>query len=377
VYSIWKNESIQVTDGSWTTSVPIVYELDGFGLGVWNITIKVMDGSGNFVTDIVWITVEDTTSPDCDSPSDDNYIFESSGNEIEWTATDEDANEYEIWRNDTSVQDGSWTSGVGIVIDTDGLALGVYNFTILVNDSSGNFDIDIVWVTVEEIVDNDSPDLDSPSDQDVELGSTSNEIVWTVGDSYPGEYTIWRNGSIVEDGSWTNGTINADSGECDGLGVGIYNFTISVNDSSGNFAVDTVWFTVEDTTDPNTDSPGDDTIELGSTSDDITWTVTDLDDDVYSIWKNESIQVTDGSWTTSVPIVYELDGFGLGVWNITIKVEDASGNFVIDTVWITVEDTINPGTDSPADDTIEYGSTSDDVTWTVTDEDADVYSGNR
>jgi len=371
-YIVYYNGS-ELDSGAYVNDVGEVIDIDGLSYGIWNLTIIAYDTSGNFVIDTVWITVGDDTGPSIDSPVDDEFVEGSSGNDITWTVTELNEGYYIVYYNDSVLESDTYSTGVGIVVDIDSLTIGIWNLTIWANDSEGNFDTDIVWITVTEAIDDVSPDLDSPSDQDVELGSTSNEIVWTVGDEDPGDYEIWYEDSIVEEGSWTNGTIDADSGECDGLGVGVYNFTIYVNDSSGNFAVDTVWFTVEDTTDPNTDSPADDTIELGSTSDDITWTATDLDDDVYSIWKNESIQVTDGSWTTSVPIVYELDGFGLGVWNITIKVEDVSGNFVIDIVWITVEDTTNPGTDSPVDDTIELGGTSDDITWTCTDEDAHEY----
>ncbi|GAI85292.1 unnamed protein product, partial [marine sediment metagenome] len=49
---------------------------------------------------------------------------------------------------DVEVESGSYTSGVPIVYDIDGLSIGVYNFTIFANDTGGNEETDLVWLTV-------------------------------------------------------------------------------------------------------------------------------------------------------------------------------------------------------------------------------------
>ena len=55
---------------------------------------------------------------------------------------------YVIYRNGTQIATGSWSSGINITIDVDGLKAGIYNFTIMFVDSFGNSASDDVLVTV-------------------------------------------------------------------------------------------------------------------------------------------------------------------------------------------------------------------------------------
>lgn len=245
-YFIYRNDSL-VENGTWTNITAIVFDLDPYNLslGLWNYTIFINDTVNVSATDLVWITVQDTTNPVLDSPSDVSYAFGVTGNWINWTATDYLPMNYTVYRNGTDIANGTWLSSVPINISVDGLAVGVYNYTISVNDTSNNLDSDEVIVTVTG-----DPVLDSPSDVAYTVDDTGNWINWTATDTDPANYTIYRNGSDIENGTWTSGVpINVS---VDGLAIGVYNYTILVNDTSNNQASDLVYVTVSSSIETST-----------------------------------------------------------------------------------------------------------------------------
>jgi len=88
----------------------------------------------------------------------------------------------------------------------------------------------------------------SPSDQLIELGAAGN-INWNVTESNPYKYWVMRNGTQVvlptlyQSGIDINVSINTST-------LGVWNYTIFANDTSGNTASDQVNITVRDTTPP-------------------------------------------------------------------------------------------------------------------------------
>ena len=90
------------------------------------------------------------TSLSISSPADITYVNGATGNSISWTitASSTGTKDYIIYRNGTIVTTGSWTSGSPVSITIDGLAVGVYNYTINAMDSSAGQVQDTVIVTV-------------------------------------------------------------------------------------------------------------------------------------------------------------------------------------------------------------------------------------
>lgn len=96
-------------------------------------------------------------------PSNISYGLGESGNEIQWNFTDDTICNptYTVYNNSIPIPEHTnkdWSSGVPIIVDVDGLAVGNYNFTIFVNDGCGEQAKDEVIVNVEETQDS------SPSD---------------------------------------------------------------------------------------------------------------------------------------------------------------------------------------------------------------------
>ncbi|MHA2276092.1 MAG: hypothetical protein ACXAC2_10010, partial [Candidatus Kariarchaeaceae archaeon] len=366
-FVIYQNGS-QVDTNLWSSGAPISYDIDGLVKGAYNFTIVVLDASSNSANDTVIVTVIDTTDPAIDNPTNVLYAFGTTGNMINWTATDNYPDTYVIYQNGSQVDTGSWSSGVEISYNIDGHIQGDYNYTIIVTDLSGNSIVNTVFV---KVVDGTSLSISSPSDIQYSEGSTGNTIGWIGVDDFPENYTIYQNGSQVDTGSWSSG--DTISYNIDGLSKGSYNFTIVIFDTSSNSVSDEVIIIVIDTTSPIFDtSPPDLEYAEGETSNQLVWNSTDLYPATYIIYRNGS-QIDTNNWDNASTIIINVDGLLKGVYNFTIVVVDLSGNKEFDTVILSVTDETDPSFAIMPNDVIySEGSEGNFVNWTATDS----YEGN-
>ncbi|MCK5239956.1 MAG: hypothetical protein KAR33_10435, partial [Candidatus Thorarchaeota archaeon] len=140
-----------VQDGSsatWDGSA-ITYNVDGLDLGAHTVEIFVYGGSTQPIGDTVVVSVEDTTDPLLNSPADVTMVVNTTGNTLTWVASDPNPSHYVILMNSTEYASGVW-DGSSVVLDLDDLAIGIYFFTIRVNDTLGHISEDVVLVTVTE-----------------------------------------------------------------------------------------------------------------------------------------------------------------------------------------------------------------------------------
>lgn len=183
--------------------------------------------------------------PQSNAPSDASYIANSTGNTINWTLTDDKkTGNYTVlkngsehvpwspWNNDTNLQ---------VPVDTDH-GFGVWNYTILFNDSLGTMGTpDSVFITITDY----PPTSNSPSDATYTRGA-SVVIPWVMtDDAGTGWCRVLRNGQFYQNWvPWLNGTsidLIVDTNT-----VGTFNYTLEFNDSNGNWGVnDTVVITIQ------------------------------------------------------------------------------------------------------------------------------------
>ncbi len=359
-YECYRNGTI-VESGNWnSTGETIEIEIDAEQLASYNYTLVVFDVGGNNATDTVWVAVVDTTPPAVNEPNDIQYAEGLTGNDIVWVVSDYYPDSQQILRNGTAIRTTDWDES-DISISVDGLAAGTYNYTLTVLDTSGNYATDTVWVTVTDIT---SPTINEPTDTTYESGSSGNAISWICSDLHPSHYEVFHNGTSSGILQWDGSDIDYN---IDGLALGLHNFTIILYDESENTATDTVWVTVEDTSDPVLDSPSDLSYGEGNESVFIEWSPTDLNPATYQVFSNGS-PIDSGTWNASSnPIEVQVGNWTLGHYNVTIVVFDSSGNQGVDAVWVSVVDNTVPTVDSPAD--IEYaeGQAGNSITWSPSD----------
>ncbi|MHA2171252.1 MAG: LamG-like jellyroll fold domain-containing protein, partial [Candidatus Kariarchaeaceae archaeon] len=336
--------------------------IDGLSLGLYNYTILVTDDSGNSESDTVMVNVIDSTDPTIDSPPDITYPEGSLGNTIEWIGVDLHPYNYSIYRNDVATgETGIWISSATISINIDGELSGSYNYTIILSDTSGNLVNDTVTVKVTS----ESVFVDVPEDVFYIVGATGNELSWTVSDVNPDKYIIYREDVEIASGVWINEIPIVEF--IDGLGIGVYNFTIYVNDTDTNFITDLVWVTVSDMPEWISEA-ADTTFSEGTPDHFLEWNSTDLAPDKYEIYQNGSL-VDSGIWDNATLISYNITDLILGFYEFQIFVNDTVGNTINSTVWVTVTDNDKPiiSGPPPADGTFAEGSFGNTITWTFTD----------
>ncbi|MGY5862472.1 MAG: NosD domain-containing protein [Candidatus Thorarchaeota archaeon] len=176
----------------------------------------------------------DSVSPTISHPDDFSYEMGSRGHTITWSPSDLFPYSFQIQRDAEEVASGTW-NGSPLSISIDGLLPATYTFTVDVLDANGNSAIDSVQVTV---LVSDEPTIDHPADIECVVGSTGNSITWTPEDLFPQAYQIFRNDTEADSGPWDGSPITVS---VDGLGIGTYNYTLTVSDEAGNLVIDTVF----------------------------------------------------------------------------------------------------------------------------------------
>jgi len=184
-----------------------------------------------------------------------------------------------------------------------------------------------------------APEITSPSTISYEFGSSGNSISWNVIDASPKNYTIKKDGTPIDNGSYTSTapiSINID-----GLLVDTYSYSLEVDDDVGNSNSDSVSVNVLPSINPELSDAPNIKFELGKTGNIITWTATDSFPNAYTIKRGNSI-VDSGDWTSGDPITYPVDDLLVGTYTIVIEVSDKAGNIVSDTVTVEVTAPSNP-----------------------------------
>ncbi len=85
------------------------------------------------------------------------------------------------------------------------------------------------------------PTLDSPEDLTYDEGTIGHEITWNATASFPLYYVVYRNGTLIESNEWNGSQIVLS---VDSLSVGTYEYALTVEDTFGGSASDTVRVTV-------------------------------------------------------------------------------------------------------------------------------------
>ncbi len=144
---------------------------------------------------------------------------------------------YEILRNDEDFAEGTIDPDDPVIrISLDDLAIGVHNFTLYANDTSGNTAMHSVLVTVlgDDVV---PLIVFSPDDISYAQGDTHLIFYWTATDDFKDYYTIAVDGEIIVTDDWTTDDIEFDFS---GLIQGEHEITLKVYDLGGNMAESTV-----------------------------------------------------------------------------------------------------------------------------------------
>ncbi|MFX1283053.1 MAG: LVIVD repeat-containing protein [Promethearchaeota archaeon] len=220
------------------------------------------------------------------------------------------------------------------------------------------------------------PQLGSPKDFSLNAGERVS-IIWGVIDNYPSNYTVYRNGSIHQQGVWTSSVLVW----LDTLEVGVHEFTCVVENIFGKTDSDDVIITIlpalPDTTPPNITSPENIVFEEGSIGYSIIWKGSDDRSPWWVKIRKDGSLIIDKGWLGE-DIEVSLDGLTQGLYEYNCTLLDQEGNSVSDIVMVSVTeavpDTEPPEIVPPSPMEYEEGSINHYLYWICTDDHPFAYS---
>ncbi len=235
-----------------------------------------------------------------------------------------------------------------IVLRNDGQTL--YN-GYLIDQFSGDLDDSTyddnfeLWMNQIAFIFITPPTIDNPSDKTIEVKASGESITWTPVSKWPSTYKVTRDGTEIVNTAWDGSPVTVALNEDD---IGTVTYTLTVYDMIGASVSDSVVVTVEDTTAPTlVEAPANLEYEEGLSSFEVNWTFSDLLPDSYWFIV-DNVTVEQGTWNGSV-IVVDVGGFDAGTYNLTMAVNDTSGNWVSSVVTLTVTASSTTGTDTDTD----------------------------
>ncbi|MRG76199.1 MAG: PGF-pre-PGF domain-containing protein, partial [ANME-2 cluster archaeon] len=239
-YWVLRNGIHVVNPTSYSSGVEIKVSIDTTALGLWNYTIYANDNTGSVSSDQVNITVQDTSSPVINNPSD-RSIGEGAADNIAWIITDSSPDKYWVLRNGIQVVDPtSYNSGEDIIVSIETTTLGLWNYTIFASDSTGNVASNQVNIIVKDNVP-PAPITNLTAVDTSNDNGGSITLAWTTSTELDfAYYRIYRNTTDFDNVSGMNSihSINLkstkswkDSNAQTGI---IYYYAITSNDSEGN-----------------------------------------------------------------------------------------------------------------------------------------------
>ncbi len=236
-----KVDGVVVESFDWINTTEYTYNFTGYDIGVYDLVLVVMDQNDNIAEDEITLTIHEIDIPVIVGPESVEYYFTETGNTIQWNITDEYLNMYTVYSGIEEIESGDINPDEPfVVINVDGLSVGVYKYMLSANDTSGNTAIHNVTVHVngDDIV---PVIVYAPDDMVYARGDGRLVRSWTVTDNFKSRYTIVVDGFVRVDEDWTSETIDFDFA---GLSEGVHWVELTVYDLGGNSASSAVMVTV-------------------------------------------------------------------------------------------------------------------------------------
>jgi hypothetical protein len=234
---VWVDGDLNLTTSWVNTTYDFVYNVSAsfpeFAIGSYEIKVVAIDLNSNFVEDTISLRFYENVTPVIEGPAPVEFTFTETGYSLSWNVTDDYLNMYEIYRNDELVDSATINPDEPVIeISLNNLEIGVHNFSLFVNDTSGNSATHSVLVTV--LGDDVAPVITyTPAAIRYPRGDTHQTYNWTATDDYMDYYEILVDGVVVVTEDWTTKRIEFDFS---GLSPGTHNVTLIVYDLGGNTA---------------------------------------------------------------------------------------------------------------------------------------------
>ncbi|PKK95029.1 MAG: hypothetical protein CVV60_03405 [Tenericutes bacterium HGW-Tenericutes-5] len=307
------------------TKQEVLDEVNYSSVGIYSVTVKLVDEALNETSQTFNVNVVDTTAPTFDFIEDQTIEADIDFIPL-WTSLiqNESDNSSDI------LQKGVFEDNVIPYL------VGSYTVTVELIDQSNNVAYQTFTVNV---VDTTAPVMGFVEDQVLELGGIYDGLFW--------ESII----PSIFDNSFEEVAITVDDSLVNYNQLGAYPLTIIATDSYGNVSTQDTLITFVDTTAPTFDFIADQTIEA--------------DYNFVANWTALIQNATDNSFDPLPRSVVEdnVIPFMVGSYTVTVKVMDQSGNETLQTFTVHVVDTTPPVMGLVDDQVLELGQIYDPEYW--------------
>lgn len=150
VYELEKNGT-KIMSGTYSSGQTFSLNISAFEPGFWVLKFTAKDRAGYSTTIYSNVTVYPSEPPifTAKPPRTYEMVEGTTGNILNWTATDRFPTNYEIYVDGALKKSGNWTSGAKIEYNIDDLTEGNHTVKIVIYDLAGNSAEDTVLVLVK------------------------------------------------------------------------------------------------------------------------------------------------------------------------------------------------------------------------------------
>ena len=244
--------------GTWWREYSLDVTVPSPGTYTWGASATSTNGTGysqnvyNAMLNVTF-TVADTKAPQITPSSTYLTVIKDSSATVSWTISEAFPVSYWIEENGTQVDSGTYTDGQTITYTVNTSVLGVWNYTLYANDTTGK--VSASEVTVEVIQDTEPPTV---TIQQPAEGATVNDSVVTLKVAVVDASIIDYINYSLDGGAWVN--FYSQKGERSTVAQteifipadGAHTLEVVAADVVGNNITKSVNFTVTDTTPPAT-----------------------------------------------------------------------------------------------------------------------------
>ena len=323
-------DGVTIAQGVWTNAngtlyLPIPYLLPG----THHYDAYFRDASGNTLYSPVDMTLYDITKPSILAV--DNIRFEPlySADWFEFYISELHPAQFSLYRNGTLVDSNPLTAGFPYVfVRMIDLSTGSYNYTMVIEDESGN--IGHLSIRVQ-VTDYTPPLIVRPFDMVISEGAPDQVITWEIREANPQNYSLYRNGFLLESGAITESRLTHS---LVGLMIGEYTYTLVVYDTLDLSHTSTSYVTVLDMTPPTLSRISDCRFIKNDPNAHIVWQAYDLHPSTYMFTINGE-DVSPVSWD-GAEITLHCVGWAEGNYDVLLQVSDTSGNLVSDEIKVEI-----------------------------------------
>ncbi|MBD3216421.1 MAG: hypothetical protein GF311_27660, partial [Candidatus Lokiarchaeota archaeon] len=315
-YLILKDQIIVKYD-NFSNKEKISIQLDTSIVGLFNYTIIAIDFSGNEANFTTMVNIIDQTDPIIEGL--ENIVIEQNSiNYVSWKITELNNGSHEIIVDGFSINSGQFINSNNVTISIDTSIVGVYNYTIVATDPSGNR---AEFTSMVNIIDLTDPIIEGLKNIQIEQNSI-NSVSWKIIELNNGSYEIIVDGHSINSGQFING--NNISISIDTSIVGVENYTIIATDPYGNDAKFTTVISVIDSIPPQIEGESSVIVDFNQFYI-LEWNISEINDGTYLI-KIENTTLISNAFTDGDTVSIPLDTSQSGYFTYTILATDPSEN---------------------------------------------------